>query len=570
MTEQEAEINNSLSETSGQFGQAGIRLLLSARICLLSIALFFASLYFSVFEYQSIPRNYIFIPIAVLFAVSGISAFWLKKGGNNPIYIYFHLTIDMLIVTGAVYITGVHSSPLVFLFLPLILAASLLLNRSSLFIFAGTCSAFYTLLSIGVTQQWIPTADGSSLPNVPLSGFILHVVGLVSGMFLVAFFSGYLKRIILVNYADAEQSKKDIEALNNTQRELEEKLAMQDRMARLLADKSTAIINDNSPFAGIIGESPIMQKVFTLIRKVASSDATVLISGESGTGKELVARAIHAGKANGKAPFVAVNCGAIPENLIESQLFGHKKGSFTGADNDYPGLFLQADGGTIFLDEIGELPVLMQTKLLRVIQEKSMRPVGGTKDMPVDVRIIAATNRNLKKEVEAGNFREDLYYRLNVISIRMPPLRSRKEDIPLLVRTILRKLLPLGTEAVMAPGSMEILMSYNYPGNVRELENILERAIILGGEVILPEHLPSLTGNGTGSALKPMHETAIIIDDNITFPVQLEEILAEIERKYLEAALIQTNGMKKSAAEILGINFRSLRYRLQKFGIEKE
>lgn len=367
-------------------------------------------------------------------------------------------------------------------------------------------------------------------------------------------------------------------------RSMEEQLDLQDRMARLLSSTSSEPHRQRTGLADFIGESPVMQKVFGLIVRVAKSDATVLVHGESGTGKELVARAIHHESTRAAGPFVAVNCGAIPETLLESEFFGHKRGAFTGAHADHPGLFARASGGTLFLDEIGELPTLMQAKLLRAIQERSVRPVGGDKDVPVDVRIVAATNRNLKREIELGNFREDLFYRLNVISINLPPLRERKEDIPLLVNAILRRLMSqrkrndaaedllIGSSTpTLPPHTLQLLLSYAYPGNVRELENMLERAFVLGGSVILPEHLPDAVRSSESAVTdqKPSERstTAIIIDESIEFPVDLERILESLERRYLERALEQSGGMKKKAAQLLGINFRSFRYRLQKFGM---
>jgi two-component system, NtrC family, response regulator PilR len=354
-------------------------------------------------------------------------------------------------------------------------------------------------------------------------------------------------------------------------RSIEDQLAMQERMARLLAEKENRSLVSGTRLRDFVGESQLMQKVFNLIERVAPSDATVLVSGESGTGKELVARSIHLASQRCNGPFMAVNCGAIPENLIESELFGHKKGSFTGAEQDYAGIFRQADGGTLFLDEIGELPLQMQTKLLRTIQERTVRPIGGNKDIPISVRIIAATNRNLRKEVESGNFREDLFYRLNVINISLPALRQRKDDIPLLVNSILKGLVDRDVTPVVSPQAMSLLMNYDYPGNVRELENLLERAVVLGSEVILPEHLPETVTRFEGDGeSKTLQETRIVIQDDINFPVELDKILADIERKYLEGALMRSNGAKKKAAQMLGINFRSFRYRLQKFGIAEE
>lgn len=344
-------------------------------------------------------------------------------------------------------------------------------------------------------------------------------------------------------------------------RSVEEQLQLQEKMARLLSSEGAAVHADSC--GNLIGESAVMKKVFSVVRRVAQSDATVLVSGESGTGKELVARAIHGASARARGNFVAVNCGAIPENLIESELFGHKKGAFTGADRDTIGLFRQADGGTIFLDEIGELPLSMQAKMLRVLQDRTVRPVGGTSDIPVNVRIVAATNRKLRAEVAAGRFREDLYFRLNVVGVTLPPLRDRKEDLPVLVQAILKKLVGPGVVPVVPAATMELLNSHSYPGNVRELENILERAVVLGGEVILPEHLDfSSSGISVGAT-----ETQIIISDEISFPCRLEVVLEALEKRYLEAALTKSGGAKKKAAELLGINFRSFRYRLGKLGI---
>lgn len=353
-------------------------------------------------------------------------------------------------------------------------------------------------------------------------------------------------------------------------RSIEDQLQMQEQLARLLAEQPSET-TDSGKAAAFVGESRVMQQIFKLIDRAAPSDATVLINGESGTGKELVARALHQRGSRSNGPFVPVNCGAIPETLIESELFGHKRGAFTGADTDTIGLFRKAQGGTIFLDEIGELPLPMQVKLLRTLQEKSVRPVGANIDIPFDVRVIAATNRNLRGEVSAGRFREDLFYRLNVINIQLPPLRERKEDLPLLITSALRRLVKKGKAPVITPAAMELLLGYGYPGNVRELENILERAIVLGGEVVLPEHLPEQMRETKGcvdrSTNKPF-ETEVIVDEQMTLPINLDELLLATERRYIEAALLQTNGAKKKAAELLGINFRSFRYRLQKLSPE--
>ncbi len=313
----------------------------------------------------------------------------------------------------------------------------------------------------------------------------------------------------------------------------------------------------------LVGTSPAMQKVYDLVAQVARTKTNVLLSGESGTGKELVARAIHDQSERCDEPFVAVNCGAIPENLLESELFGHMKGSFTGAVGNKEGLFETARLGTLFLDEIGEIPLGLQVKLLRAIQDKKVRRVGGTRDEPVDVRIVAATNRDLQEEVAEGRFREDLFYRLNVIQIQLPPLRDRMEDIPLLVQHFMQKFgqeLDKPVDGV-DDAAMERILAYTFPGNVRELENTIERAVALcDGARIGLEVLPPavLERRRTESASRLPPEGG-----------NLEEMLAAVERELLSEALERSQGVKKKAAQILGISFRSFRYRLEKLGIDE-
>jgi transcriptional regulator with PAS, ATPase and Fis domain len=333
---------------------------------------------------------------------------------------------------------------------------------------------------------------------------------------------------------------------------------------------------------GFHGASPSICQIRGTIRRVAASDATVLIGGESGTGKEVVARAIHAHSARRDKPFVAINCGAIPEHLIESELFGHVRGAFTGAVSSRPGCFRTADGGSIFLDEIGDLPLHLQVKLLRVIQERVFRPVGSETSVAVDVRIIAASNRELRSLVEAGMFREDLFYRLNVIAIDLPPLRERREDIPLLVRHFLTQFASLHgrVPARFSPGAARLLLQHDYPGNVRELENIVEHAVAMSdGELLTEEHLPPYVL----APQKPPAERSAPVSveapelpgDNARStvpmrpqgPIDLERDLADYEKAILLRALDQAGGVKKRAAELLGINYRSLRHRLQKHGI---
>lgn len=357
---------------------------------------------------------------------------------------------------------------------------------------------------------------------------------------------------------------------------IEEKLSLHEEMTRLMASKTSTANGEEEENLNesiqMIGESPVMHQVFSLVRRVATSDASVLINGESGTGKELIARAIHNQSSRSGYPFVAINCGAIPENLIESELFGHKKGAFTGAIADNPGLFRRASGGTLFLDEIGELPLQLQTKLLRVLQERTVRSVGDTKDTTVDVRIVAATNRELKTEIKAGNFREDLYYRLNVVSLYVPPLRERKEDIPLLVVHFIGKYCsPDQVLPQISPDALKLLSSYGFPGNVRELENIIERALVLGDNAVLPEHLPDDVQSGKYNApqrrvpVEANSSSYAETESKPELPVELDNILAHLEQTYIRLALDETSGARKEAAELLGINLRSLRYRMKKY-----
>jgi two-component system response regulator PilR (NtrC family) len=312
----------------------------------------------------------------------------------------------------------------------------------------------------------------------------------------------------------------------------------------------------------IVGTSPAMRRVLDFVAQVADTRANVLISGESGTGKEVVARAIHRGGERRDAPFVALNCGAIPENLIESELFGHVKGSFTGAVQNKAGLFEVALSGTVFLDEIAELGLQLQVKLLRVLQERVFRRVGGTTDVRFDARIVAATNRKLEDEVAAGRFREDLFYRLNVIEIPLPPLRERRDDIPLLVEHFVERFsrdLGKPVESVDAD-AMARLLDYHFPGNVRELENVIERAVALcrGPRISLDLLPPALVERRAAPRGPRAPEKG----------ANLDELVSAYERGLLLDALRQTNGVKKRAAQRLGISFRSFRYRLEKLGLD--
>jgi len=323
-------------------------------------------------------------------------------------------------------------------------------------------------------------------------------------------------------------------------------------------------LQDALCFGKIIGKSKEILEVYSVINKVADTKVNVLILGESGTGKELVAKAIHENSGRKHMPFVVINCGGIPENLLESELFGYMKGSFTGAYLDKPGLFEIARGGTIFLDEIAELPPALQVKLLRVVQEKTFRRIGGAEDIKVDTRIISATNKDLEKSVMEGAFREDLYYRLNVIPLHIPPLRQRKEDIPLLTKYFIEKYSrEFGKEIKQISAyALELLLEYEFPGNIRELENIIERSIVLEqSNIILPENLVLAGAAGKGGYIK----------EDIDIPgegIDLNKEMAHMERQLIEKALEKAGGAKAKAAELLRVSSDSLRYRIEKLGIE--
>jgi len=325
-------------------------------------------------------------------------------------------------------------------------------------------------------------------------------------------------------------------------------------------------VQERYSFSGLIGKSKKMREVYSLIEKVAPSTANVLILGESGTGKELVARAIHYNSQRKGKPFVAVNCGAIPETLMESEFFGHKKGAFTGAVGDRAGLFEQAEGGTLFLDEIGEVPLQLQAKLLRAIQEKEFRRVGGTLDQKADVRLVAASNRDLEEQVKEGSFREDLFYRLNVVQVKMPPLRERGDDIPILVEHFYKKYVqPPYSDRIITQGALKLLMSYGFPGNVRELENLVERCSVLGNREISEECLPPQLHAGKRPECGAVTECELPEEG-----MDLEAYLDGIEKRILLQALERSGGVKKKAAELLKLTFRSFRYRLAKFGMDED
>lgn len=366
-------------------------------------------------------------------------------------------------------------------------------------------------------------------------------------------------------------------------------------------DKPISTVSQKSKAVNLIGESAVMKKLAQVIHKLGRSQAPVFIHGESGTGKELVAKSIHFASARKDAPFIPVNCGAIPENLVESEFFGYKKGAFTGANKDHPGLFVSANGGTLFLDEVADLPLAMQVKLLRAIQERAVRPIGGDKEISVDVRILSATHKNLPELVQQGHFREDLYYRLNVIALGMPPLRRRDGDIRVIGLWLIDKLAERHGQPKLklTEAALKKLESYDYPGNVRELENILERAVTFcenhtvdAGDIQFSNELTEhdddslsidlsdgdFSGNydfSDGDSDESIKETtdtenSVSSDKNLESPItdDLEGYLEGIEKKAILAALKATDHNKTKAAEKLGISFRAFRYKLQKYDIK--
>ncbi|CAD7841262.1 MAG: Type IV fimbriae expression regulatory protein PilR [Olavius algarvensis Delta 4 endosymbiont] len=324
--------------------------------------------------------------------------------------------------------------------------------------------------------------------------------------------------------------------------------------------KTLRTIEERSSFGNMVAKSKVMREMFRFAEKVARFDTTVLITGESGTGKELVARGIHFTGPRSQKPWVAVNCGSIPENLIESELFGHVKGAFTGADRARSGLFREADGGTLFLDEIGELPVSLQVKLLRALQESEVRPVGGTRPIKVNVRVVAATARNLEEEIKQNFFREDLHYRINVMPIRLPPLRERGEDIPLLARLFMEQFSAQLDTVVqsISPAAMSLLLAHAWPGNVRELENVIQRAVVLAeGPELLPEHLPDTLGpNAVNQDIG-----SLVKGDS------LKEARRELEKIMIARVLQKTGGNRSQACRLLEISHPSLLSKMKQYGI---
>jgi len=340
------------------------------------------------------------------------------------------------------------------------------------------------------------------------------------------------------------------------------KLVVKNALEKQRLQKDVSVLKDQlkpSSLESIIGESAPMRELFDMINKTSSSSANVLITGESGTGKELVAKAIHNLSPRKDNRFVALNCAAIPEGLLESELFGYMKGAFTGAAQNKEGFFELANGGTLFLDEIGEMPVSLQAKILRIIEGGTFLRVGGVKEIKSDVRLVAATNRKLQEMIDEGSFREDLYFRLNVLTVKIPPLRERKDDIPILVDHFLEKF--SGGRMRFSGDAVRMMKNYRWKGNVRELENVVERAVLLcDSEIIDIDHLSDEIRSG------PAAEAVSVPQDGVDF----EKIMEDMEKAYLIKALEQTNGVMTEAAKLLNISFRSFRHKLKKFGIDKK
>ena len=407
---------------------------------------------------------------------------------------------------------------------------------------------------LAITDLKMPRVDGidvlKSIKEISPETMVILITAYASGETAVAAMKEGAYDYLEKNF--------DVEDLKAVIKDALSKKGVKEEDAVFMKDVEIAL-----SFGNMIGKSKGMLKVYSLVKKVADTVANILITGESGTGKELVARAIHENSLRKDKSFVVINCGGVPENLLESELFGYMKGSFSGAYTDKPGLFEVAHNGTIFLDEIGELPPFLQVKLLRVVQEKTFRRIGGTEDIKVDVRIISATNQDLAQKVKNGGFREDLYYRLNVIPVVIPPLKERNEDIPLLTRYFIEKYSKEFKKEIkkISPYAIQLLMKYPFPGNVRELENIIERSVALETtNIILPENLVM---PGAGGIDEDAGLSAGIPDEGIN----LNDELARIERLLIKKALQKTNGSKTKAAKLLNISFDSLRYRLEKLDI---
>lgn len=633
--------------------------------------------------------------VALTYAVTLVSALLIDRISDLVRFTYAQLAIDLVLISGAIYLTSGVDSPFAFLYSLAVINGAVLLFAHGAFFAAAVATVLYDGLMVAMATGLIEVARPHDLPPLrPDAALVSRIITTNLTFFLTAFLSSFLARrifdaeqrlahqraehervailkdtltqaigsslvttdvdgrILTIDsagkgiFADCDENKlrgsdlgdlfpplkltpsarlrflqspgaiepiefnhqpaggesrqircstaplrdtfghpigalyvlQDVTDLRGIDVALEGDALSERKLAEIEASDIPA-----AQVHGLVGRSAAIRELSSLISRVAASDATVLITGESGTGKEVVARAIHEHGPRREKPFVAINCGAIPENLIESELFGHVKGAFTGASADRVGSFRMADGGTVFLDEIGELPLHLQVKLLRVLQERTFRPVGSEKTVAVDVRIIAATNRNLPAEVGAGRFREDLYYRLNVIELTIPPLRERREDVPLLVRHFLDQFASVHGRKItgFTNDGARALLEYDYPGNVRELENIVEHAVAMcDSETAGIEHLPSAMADASPDRPRRRdHAPRNAALDSETVGetprlgfgtwqnVDLERDLAEYEKNFLLRALDEAGGVKKRAAELLGINYRSLRHRLQKYGL---
>jgi transcriptional regulator with GAF, ATPase, and Fis domain len=418
-------------------------------------------------------------------------------------------------------------------------------------IFAGI-ALLSTLVSYHITVYYLKKGMDPQWP-VAFWGIVMMILTFICGLLIAKIILNPLERFVI--------NTNKLGLLKNISKK-EEKVTKKDEMGRfnIVFEQVTELLSQveaRQLFPQIVGQSKSMRGIFNQIMKIASTDSTVLILGETGTGKELITKSIFEHSRRKEKPFVAINCAAIPESLLESELFGHEKGAFTGANAKKPGKFEIADAGTIFMDEIGDMPLETQAKILRVIQEGRIDRVGGVRPIKVNVRFIAAANKDLSKMVEAGMFRRDLFFRLNVFTIHLPPLRDRKEDIPLLVEQFLKQ---LKKNLDVSSESMQLFMAHDWPGNVRELKNAVESASVFAKDVIKPVHLPSAITNKFGNTGK---EKPVIPKNQ-----DLDHRLKEMEKGIIIEALTRTQGVQKQAARLLGIKERSLWHRVKKFGID--
>ncbi len=416
------------------------------------------------------------------------------------------------------------------------------------------------IFDIVISDVRMPGADGVELlrfvKEVSPNCFFLLITGVPTVETAIAAINSGADRYVIKDHDLVDQLRRAVSGVSENLKWRKEAGYLRRELRRL-----TGLDN-------ILGQSPRMRSIFELIQTIAPQSSRVLITGESGTGKELVARAIHENSARSQAPFITINCGAFPETLLESELFGYMKGAFTGANENRQGLFQAAHGGTLFMDEIGNMSLTMQVKLYRVLQEGKIRPLGSTEEIDVDVRVIAATNKDFEKEIAEGRFREDLYYRLSVIPIQLPPLRERREDIPLLARHFLerfRKSMEKGIAGI-SPEALKRLEAYDWPGNVRELENTIERAIALesGPEISLGALPDRIAGYAGPASLAANNGHGIAFPDE---GVDFEKEIAEAERRYISAALEKSDGVRTKASELLHITYRSFRHYAKKHNL---